>query len=67
MPQTQHAPEKYCRGCHGLCPSGTHDSGLCGDCENYRSPEEEFKRAFARELASRGKLWRLMVRMDQHA
>jgi hypothetical protein len=67
MPQTECAPEKYCRGCHGFCPSGVGDNGLCSDCDKYRSPEEEGKRAFARALASRSRLWRWVVRMDQHA
>jgi hypothetical protein len=43
------------------------DNGLCSDCERYFSPEEEAKRAFARALASRGRLWRRVVMMDQHA
>ena len=65
MAQTEYVAEKHCRRCHGFCPSGVLDNGLCSDCERYQSPEEEAKRAFARELASRGRLWRWMVRMDQ--
>lgn len=67
MPQTECAVQKYCRHCHGFCPSGVLDNGLCSDCERYFSPEEETKRAFARALASRGRLWCWMVMMDQHA
>lgn len=58
-------PQKYCRKCHGLCPSGVSDNGLCSDCEKYLSPEEEAKRAFARELASRSRFWRQVVRMNR--
>lgn len=65
MAQTEHAAEKYCRRCHGFCPSSVLDNGLCSDCERYDSPEEQSKRAFARALASRSPLWRRIVRMCQ--
>lgn len=67
MPQAECPAEKYCRRCHGFCPSGVLDNGLCSDCERYDSPEEQFKRAFALALASRSRFWRMVVKMDRHA
>lgn len=65
MPEAEPAANKYCGRCHGFCPSGVGDDGLCGDCHRHDSPEEEAKREFARALASRSPFWRRVVRMDR--
>jgi hypothetical protein len=62
MPQAEGAMKKYCRSCHGFCPSGVLDNELCLDCDADRSPEAEAKRAFALALAARSPFWRAVVR-----
>ena len=59
--------KKHCRACHGFCPSGVLDNGLCLDCDANRSPEQEDRRTFARALAALSPFWRSIVLNNEAA
>lgn len=57
----QYTMQLWCTSCGKMCPSGTHDNGLCTTCAGARNPDYVPDPAAAGAIAHYAQLWRSYV------